>query len=178
MFNKIIGVIACILLGTILYRAETRMDRIEQRIDKLDAIVQTNQQVKYTAKDVDCLTKNIYYEAGVESRTGKYAVANVTVNRLKAGQWGDNVCKVVYAKKQFSWTLQKKLPTPNKKLWEESKGIAVEVLHGTRVVGLQQSLYYHATYIKSPKWVEPAEHVLTVGQHKFYNRAKGSNVYI
>ena len=106
MFNKIIGVVACILLTAMLYRAETRMDNIEEHIQQLDAIVQTNQQVKYTPQDVDCLTKNIYYEAGVEGRTGKYAVANVTVNRVNDGRWGNNVCKVVYAKKQFlPWML-------------------------------------------------------------------------
>ena len=174
MFNKIIGVVACILLTAMLYRAETRMDKIEEHIQQLDAIVQTNQQVKYTPQDVDCLTKNIYYEAGVEGRTGKYAVANVTVNRVNDGRWGNNVCKVVYAKKQFSWTLQKKLPKPNQELWAESRGIAVDVLKGRRVAGLQQSLYYHATYINPPKWVDPAEHVLTVGRHKFYNNSKTS----
>jgi spore germination cell wall hydrolase CwlJ-like protein len=171
MFNKIIAVVACILLATILYRAETRMDRIENRLNRLDEIVQTSEHVKYTARDVDCMTKNIYYEAGVEGRTGKYAVANVTVNRVKDGRWGDNVCKVVYAKKQFSWTLQKKLPKPDQELWAESRGIAIDVLKGKRVAGLQQSLYYHATYIKPPKWVDPKEHVLTVGQHKFYNNS-------
>ena len=174
MFNKIIGVIACILLATILYRAETRMDRLENRIQKLDEIVQTSQQVKYSAKDVECLTKNIYYEAGVEGRKGKYAVANVTVNRVNDGRWGHDVCKVVYAKKQFSWTLQKKLPKPNKELWAESHGVAVAVLNGARVAGLQQSLYYHATYITPPKWTKSVEHVLTVGKHKFYNKPKES----
>ena len=169
MFNKIISVVACILLATILYRAETRMDRLEEHIQRLDEIVQTSQQVKYTSKDVECLTKNIYYEAGVEGRTGKYAVAHVTVNRLKNGRWGNDVCKVVYAKKQFSWTLQKNLPKPNKELWAESRGVAVAVLNGARVVGLQQSLYYHATYIKPPKWSNSVEHALTVGRHKFYN---------
>ena len=178
MFNKIIGVVACILLATILYRSETRMDRIEQRIDKLDAIVQTTEHVKYTPADVDCLTKNIYYEARGEDKTGKYAVANVTVNRMKTGYWGNNVCKVVYAKKQFSWTAQKKLPKPDKELWAESRGIAVEVLQGTRVSGLKSSLYYHADYIKQPNWADPAERVLTVGRHIFYNKAKNSTVSI
>ena len=171
MFNKIIGVVACILLAAILYRAETRMDRIEEHIQRLDDIVQTSQQIKYTTNDVDCLTKNIYYEAGVESRTGKYAVAHVTVNRLNEGRWGNTVCKVVYAKKQFSWTLQKSLPKPNKALWEESRDVAIKVLNGARVVGLQQARYYHATYIKPPKWADPDEHALTVGRHKFYNNS-------
>lgn len=175
MSNKTLIIIACILLGLVLLRAEIRMDKIE---DKLDDVIQTKYVVKHTPGDVECLTKNIYYEAGVENRTGKYAVAHVTVNRLKSGYWGRNICKVVYAKKQFSWTLKKKLPNPDKQVWEESKSIAIEVLKGARVKGLDNSLYYHADYIKQPYWVNPTEYVLTIGRHLFYNRAKNSGVYI
>ena len=95
MFNKILTVVAVILLGGILIRAEMRMDQIEE---KLDDIIQTKYVVKYTPKDVECLTKNIYYEARGEDKTGKYAVAQVTLNRMKTGKWGNDVCKVVYAK--------------------------------------------------------------------------------
>ena len=175
MSNKTLTIIACILLGLILLRAEIRMDRMEERVDD---IIQTKYVVKHTPHDVECLTKNIYYEAGVENRTGKYAVAHVTLNRVETGYWGKNVCKVVYAKKQFSWTLKKKLPTPDKDLWEESKTIAIEVLKGARVRGVANSLYYHADYIKQPYWVDTAEYVLTIGRHLFYNRAKNSGVYI
>ena len=38
-------------------------------------------RVKYTPADAECLAKNIYFEAGVESTAGKLAVANVTINR-------------------------------------------------------------------------------------------------
>ena len=175
MSNKTLSSIACILLGLVLLRAEIRMDRME---DKLDDIIQTKYVTKYTPTDIECLTKNIYYEAGVENQTGKYAVAHVTDNRVKSGYWGNNICKVVYAKKQFSWTLKKKLPKPDKELWAESKSIAIKVLEGARVKGLDNSLYYHANYIKQPHWVDPASYVLTVGRHLFYNRAKDSGVYI
>jgi len=173
MFNRILAVAAVVILGAILIRAEMRMDRIEE---KLDDIIQTKYVVKYTPKDVECLTKNIYYEARGEDKTGKYAVANVTLNRMKTGKWGKDVCKVVYAKKQFSWTLQKKLPKPEKSLWEESKSIAIEVLEGTRVRGLSDSLYYHADYIRRPSWADPEEHVLTIGRHLFYNNAKSKDM--
>ena len=99
-------------------------------------------------------------------------MAHVTLNRMKTGKWGNDVCKVVYAKKQFSWTFQKKLPKPNKDLFEESKAIAIEVLEGARIRGLANSLYYHADYIRQPRWADPEEHVLTIGRHLFYNNAK------
>ena len=175
MFNRILSIVAVVLLGFILIRSEMRMDRLE---DKLDDIVQTKDTIKYTPADVECLTKNIYYEAGVEDQTGKYAVAHVTVNRVKTGKWGTDICKVVYARAQFSWTLKKKLPKPDPTLWAESKGIALAVLEGARVRGLQKSLFYHADYIKVPKWADSTEHILTIGRHLFYNRAKDTKIYI
>ena len=169
MSNRTLGIIACVLLGVLLLRNEARMDRMEE---KLDDIIQTRYTVKYTPQDRECLIKNIYYEAGIEDVKGKYAVANVTLNRLKSGQWGKNICQVVYAKKQFSWTLKKKLEKPDPKRWAESREVAVNALNGARVRGLDKSLYYHADYIKTPKWADKNHYVAQIGQHKFYNRAK------
>jgi spore germination cell wall hydrolase CwlJ-like protein len=175
MTNRTLAIIGCSLLAVLLIRQEFRMDMIEE---KLDDIIQVNEKVKYTKNDVECLTKNIYYEAGVESKVGKFAVANVTVNRLKTGYWGNSICKVVYAKKQFSWTLAKKLPRPNSKVWAESEDVARKVLAGHRVRGLTRSLYYHATYIKNPNWVDQKHHAGKIGAHVFYNKAKGSQLEI
>ena len=170
-----LAIIGCSLLAILLIRQEVRMDIIEE---KLDDIIQVNEKVKYTKNDVECLTRNIYYEAGVESETGKFAVAHVTVNRLKTGYWGNSICKVVYAKSQFSWTLAKKLPRPDSKLWAESEKIARKVLAGHRVRGLTKSLYYHAIYIKDPKWADTRHEAGQIGNHVFYNKAKNSNIEI
>lgn len=175
MNNRTLAIIGCSLLAALLIRQEVRMDMIEE---KLDDIIQVKEQVKWTKNDLDCLTKNIYYEAGVESSVGKFAVAHVTVNRLKAGYWGNTICKVVYAKKQFSWTLAKKLPRPDSKIWAESEEIARKVLAGHRVRGLTRSLYYHAVYIKDPTWVDLKHEAGQIGQHVFYNKAKNSNIEI
>jgi spore germination cell wall hydrolase CwlJ-like protein len=175
MNNRTLAIIGCSLLAVLLIRQEVRMDMIEE---KLDDIIQVNEKVKYTKNDVECLTKNIYYEAGVESKQGKFAVAHVTLNRLKTGYWGNSICKVVYAKSQFSWTLAKKLPRPNSQLWAESEQIARKVLAGHRVRGLTRSLYYHAIYIKDPKWVDTKHEAGQIGNHVFYNKAKNSNIEI
>jgi spore germination cell wall hydrolase CwlJ-like protein len=175
MTNRTLAIIACSLLAVLLIRQELRMDMIEE---KLDDIIQVKEHINYTKNDVECLTKNIYYEAGSEDHRGKYAVANVTVNRLKTKYWGDSICKVVYAKRQFSWTLAKKLPRPDSKLWAESEGIARSVLAGYRVRGLTKSLYYHAIYIKDPNWADPSFELGQIGNHVFYSRAKGSNLTI
>ncbi len=45
-----------------------------------------------------CLAKNIYYEAGMESREGMIAVAQVTLNRTEDDKFPKTVCGVVNQK--------------------------------------------------------------------------------
>ena len=171
--NRTLAIIGCSLIAVLLVRQEVRMDILEEKIDD---VIQVKEHIKYTKNDLDCLTKNIYYEAGVESRVGKFAVANVTVNRLKTGYWGNTICKVVYAKSQFSWTLAKKLPRPDSRLWAESEDVARKVLAGHRVRGLTKSLFYHAIYIRDPKWVDHRREAGQIGNHVFYDQARGSTL--
>ena len=46
-------------------------------------------------RDVDCLARNIFYEAGSESTEGKVAVGMVTINRANDPRYPQNVCGVV-----------------------------------------------------------------------------------
>lgn len=166
-------IIGCMLLGIILFRQEMRMDTIEE---KLDDIIHVKERINYTEKDVECLAKNIYHEARGETLAGKYAVAHITINRLKTGYWGNSICKVVYAKKQFSWTFSNRLGKFEPTQWAESENIARRSLAGYRVRGLANSLFYHATYIRTPNWADIKNEAATIGNHVFYNRAKGSTL--
>ena len=142
--------------------------------DIKEFIIKSNEKMKYTSADYDCLAKNIYHEAGVESTKGKFAVAQVTLNRLREGRYGKDICKVVYAKAQFSWTLNKKKrnEAPKGQLWEQSKAVATAVLaHGARVPSLKEATYYHTDYIKPPVWSRSVAKIQQVGAHIFYKRA-------
>lgn len=138
-------------------------------VNKIETI-KANDKVVMSDADVQCLAKNIYHEAGVESRSGKIAVAQVTVNRLKAGKYGKTICKVVYAKAQFSWTLSKKLRNekPKGELWQESLAIAKEFSRGVRAKGMANIDHYHTDYIKKPFWASYKTAMIKVGQHIFY----------
>jgi len=46
-------------------------------------------------KDLDCLTSNIYYEAGNEPEEGKVAVGLVTINRSNDDRFPSSICGVV-----------------------------------------------------------------------------------
>lgn len=130
-------------------------------------------------KQVDCLAKNIYYEAGHESYEGKLAVAQVTMNRVNDPKYPKDICSVVYQKTtgenlqsvcQFSWTcMVKELVIKDKYAWEEAQMIAKRALtepylHDT--IAESNALYYHAVYVK-PGW-NKLKVVRQIGNHIFY----------
>jgi spore germination cell wall hydrolase CwlJ-like protein len=138
---------------------------------------QTANEIHITSKDVifisdrerTCLIRNVFYEAGAEPYLGKIAVAQVTWNRLKEGKWGNDICKVVYAPSQFSWTAdsRKRNAKVDTVLWINSIQAVDDFINGTRIVRLEKSLYFHATYVR-PNWSRFAEHIKQIGNHIFY----------
>jgi spore germination cell wall hydrolase CwlJ-like protein len=147
---------------------------VKEEVKEVQKVVlyRSQERLKVTDKEFDCLARNIFYEAGIEDKAGKVAVAQVTLNRLRTGRWGDDLCKVVYAKAQFSWTLDKKKrwAKPKGELWHESLNVAAEFVHkGKRVKGLEDSTYYHADYV-NPYWNKHVVKVQQIGQHIFYKK--------
>jgi spore germination cell wall hydrolase CwlJ-like protein len=127
-------------------------------------------------KQLDCLAKNIYYEAGGEPFEGKVAVAQVTINRAESGQFPNDICKVVYQKNivyekvlcQFSWYCENAsaMKPRNAAMFKESEMVARQVLlENFRLPSLKYALYFHATHI-NPKWNR--EKVAQIGGHVFY----------
>ena len=132
--------------------------------------------IKTREKQLECLAINIYREAGYEPFEGKVAVAQVTMNRVASGKFGNDVCGVVYQKNvvmekvvcQFSWAcdqVHRNRPI-NKEAYNESYAVAKKVLlEDFRLDLLKDALYYHATYV-NPRW--PLEKIGRIGQHIFY----------
>ena len=128
-------------------------------------------------KQLDCLARNIYHEAGYEPFEGKVAVAQVTINRAESGQFPSDICGVVYQKNivyekvlcQFSWYCagpSVKQPM-NGPVYTESMEVAKKVLlEGFRLPDLKNALYFHGDYIK-PGWGKKP--VAKIGRHIFYN---------
>ena len=127
-------------------------------------------------KQLDCLTRNIYWEAASEPFEGKVGVAQVTLNRVESGKFAPTVCGVVYQKNvfyekvvcQFSWFCETnhKIRPVHKPLWKESEEVAKKVLlEGFRLPSLEHALFYHADYV-SPGWKLPR--IEKIGRHIFY----------
>lgn len=127
-------------------------------------------------KQLDCMTRNIYWEAAHEPFEGKVGVAQVVMNRVDSGKFAPTVCGVVYQKNvfyekvmcEFSWVCESnnKIKPINRQMWEESEEVAKKVLlEGFSLPSLKNALFFHGTYI-SPGWRR--EKITVIGQHVFY----------
>jgi spore germination cell wall hydrolase CwlJ-like protein len=166
-----------ILLAAVLVAFIART-AINYKLNKNETIQKTSHiTAEVRNKQLDCLAQNIYYEAGWEPFEGKVAVAQVTLNRVRSGQFPSDVCGVIHQKNifynkvicQFSWycnspAIRKPM---NQAAYRESYEVAKQVLlEGFRLPSLTTALYYHADYI-DPKWGK--KQVAKIGQHIFYN---------
>jgi spore germination cell wall hydrolase CwlJ-like protein len=152
----------------------------QTKLAKLDqtALFVTNDVVtiKDRERQLDCLARNIYHEAGHEPFEGKVAVAQVTMNRAADSRFPSDVCGVVFQKNvfmekvvcQFSWYCDSavKLRPVNGPAYKESYEVAKKVLlEGFRLDILKNAMYYHADYV-NPKWGKPK--IGQIGRHIFY----------
>lgn len=141
-----------------------------------DSVSYSKVALKERERLLNCLAKNIYYEAGNEPFEGKVAVAQVTVNRVNHSKFPSDVCKVVYQKNtiynkvvcQFSWHCNPSLKSRpiNWHYFRESKDVARKVLYeGYKLKSVKDALYFHADYVE-PNWHR--ERVVKIGRHIFY----------
>ena len=150
----------------------------QNKFSTLRAIDSSGQIVSAKERDrqLDCLARNIYHEAGHEPFEGKVAVAQVTINRSESGQFPKDICAVIYQKTvflekivcQFSWYCETPGNTKllQKPVYDESYEVAKKVLlEGFRLDGLKTAMYYHADYV-NPQWNKPK--LTKIGHHIFY----------
>lgn len=142
-----------------------------------------NSLSKDVQKQVTCLAENIYFEAANEPLEGKKAVAFVTLNRVRTGNYADSICDVVYQKTngtcQFSWYCEKKftdrrLTIKDSQLYNEIRELATNIVinHDKQEDVTNGATYYHADYV-NPGW--KMEKVDKIGRHIFYKR-KGDTI--
>ena len=128
-----------------------------------------------------CLAKNIYFEARGDSLAGRYAVADVVLNRVVDRRYPNSICEVVYQgyktsngamrrnKCQFSWYCDGKADTtPNSEMWRQSQAIAYQIVVLTTMRGITEgSTHYHATYV-NPSWNKDMHDIGRIGAHLFF----------
>jgi spore germination cell wall hydrolase CwlJ-like protein len=141
---------------------------------KLVWILWLSQFLPQPAADSLCLSTTVYLEARDQSVRGQRAVAEVALRRRDSGIWGDNLCDVVTARKQFAPSLV----SPNTQLgnteaWAEAVTVALESERNWALpVGQRKEIvpgasHFAATAIASPSW-RSAYQVATIGDHTFF----------
>ena len=188
--NKVLGVIVA---GCLMVTAFSIVDYTKSIKTKVQPIVKTvvrylpapidempvREVVKVDGTQLDCMAKNLYFEArNQKSDKAMAAVGFVVVNRVNNKYYPKTVCDVVYQKSQFSWTLDKSLMINKKnplerKEWERARRIALEILNGSIKDNTNGATHYHATYV-SPKWARASRMKYTIkyGAHLFYKDIK------
>jgi N-acetylmuramoyl-L-alanine amidase len=116
--------------------------------------------------DLECLSRNVYYESRGEPLVGQYAVAEVTMNRVASSEFPDTVCAVVHQRNAFSWTRTDK-DEPYGYEWRRAKAVASTVYDNQEAPLVNGALFYHATYV-SPSWAPTRRQVALIGRHLFY----------
>jgi spore germination cell wall hydrolase CwlJ-like protein len=128
-----------------------------------------------------CLAKNIYFEARGDTLAGRYAVADVVLNRVKDRRYPNTICKVVRQGKQdsngnmiknkcqFSWYCDGKEDTMhNAEMWRQSQAIAYQIAILRTMRGITEgATHYHATYV-NPVWNRAMDDIGRIGAHLFF----------
>ena len=141
---------------------------------KLAWILWLSQLLPQPAADSLCLSTTVYLEARDQSVRGQQAVAEVALRRRDSGLWGNDLCSVVTARKQFAPSLV----SPNTELgnpdaWAEAVAVAFAsernwaLPPGKRKEVVPGASHFAATAIASPSW-RNAYQVATIGDHTFF----------
>ena len=136
---------------------------------------------KIDLKQVACMAKNIFYEAGGETILGQAAVARVVMNRVNHG-FAETPCKVIYQKTvinenvicQFSWVCEDKGELNKASAtYKQAEMIAFQTMMGMyKDVVPKTTLFFHSINI-DPSW--PYKKKKKIGNHIFYSKQKVKN---
>lgn len=111
------------------------------------------------------LERLVECEAGAESLTGKIAVANVVLNRIKSEKFPDSISDVIYQKNQFEPAITGVINTKTPS--EESKKAVKMAFMGERAVG-SDILYFWASWLdRSNSIWHHVDISKTIGVHHF-----------
>jgi spore germination cell wall hydrolase CwlJ-like protein len=125
------------------------------------------------ARQLDCLTQAVYYEARGEIPAGQAAVAQVVLNRVRHPAFPKSVCAVVYQGAevghgcQFSFACDGSTEEPREpSAWSRAQKVASRALSGYVMAQVGNATHFHVTGITA-SW-DGMLKVAEVGAHVFY----------
>lgn len=143
------------------HHLKKQVKNTHQKVVKEEVNVSSN-------SEVDMLALAIHNEARGEPRSGKYAVANVILNRVKHKSFPNTVRKVVTQRGQFQWYHNHKLRSRTAPT-EEARAIARDIyqkhVSGRRVDNTGGSIFFSSNGVRpAPRAIKSVR----VGHHQFY----------
>jgi len=164
-----------ILIGRLGRSPEARLIRAE--IDAVGPAAEpfANASALQSARDLDCLTTAVYFEARGESAAGQAAVAQVVLNRVRHPAYPRTICGVVfqgagYHVCQFSFACNGAMHQHrDMSAWERARTVAERALSGFVMATIGNATNFHSTHV-SPSWPGMIR-VSQVGSHVFYRFA-------
>ncbi len=118
--------------------------------------------------ELRCLALNVYFEARSEPLAGMFAVAAVTLNRVRSPRYPDSVCGVVWQPRQFSWTHDEHPDQPRETdAWEDALWIARVTYEFSHPSNVGKAVHFHAAYV-TPPWSRKRTRITRIGRHIFY----------
>jgi spore germination cell wall hydrolase CwlJ-like protein len=135
--------------------------------------VMSNNSPLAGARELDCLSTAVYYEARGESTEGQAAVAQVVLNRVRHPAFPKSVCAVVYQGSQahdcqFSFACNGAMRAPKEEAaWRRAQAVAARALSGFVMRAVGDATNFHAARV-SQDWAAGFLKVAQVGAHVFY----------
>ena len=156
-------------------------------------------------EDVECMAKNIYFEARSDNMAGQFAVADVVLNRVKDKRYPNTICDVIYEgpvkekwktkqdpnlpaeereyiplrhRCQFSWYCDGKGDEPRPTpAWKDSVEIAEYIIRTPSLLDITDgATHYHADWMeKFPKWAHQKKKLVKIDTHIFYKKRNNFN---
>ena len=126
-----------------------------------------------TITDITCMAQNIWFETRSGGFEDKIAVGHVVLNRVRAGNYPDTICEVIWQPKQFSWTHDGQsdevelINRIDREAWMRAVMAAHLTMTGEVKDFSNGATHYHANYV-SPGWSKAMTNVAVHGQHIYY----------
>jgi len=135
-------------------------------IKKSAVWVKKKPTVRVSSRERDCLARAMYFESNRSSPEGMLAVGSVVMNRYESGRYGDTICSVVGAPRQFAPGVLSR--AMNDRSAPMARQVADFVLDGERHVKVSQAKHFHQAGLRFPY---PNMHYVTVaGGNAFYEK--------
>ncbi len=122
----------------------------------------------FTEKEIQCMARNLYFEARGEGSVGMAGVGYTVLNRVATRGYPKSICGVVHQPGQFSWVKKgRNNVIRNQASYAHAREIAIAVMTGTIENPIDDSIFFNHKSLR-PSHTRTAALRASLGNHRFY----------